>query len=176
VTEEPIQTERLLLRLWRRSDAAAFHTIWGDPEVIWWGHTQTLQESAEGLGGAIDKCADLPAGYGWYAVMHKDQQIIGNVLLQHPRSMPDETEIGWQLIRKSQGQGFATEAASALLALGFEALDIDRIIAIIMPTNHASQRVAQRLGMQITEHIEHAEKLHEVWSMTRTQFAASTTD
>lgn len=172
MTVAPLHTQRLTLRLWTRADVAAFHTIWGDPEVIWWGHSQSLEETANNLGGLIDRRADLPAGYGWYAVITRDQDIIGNVLLQHNRTLPHETEIGWQLTKKSQGQGFATEAAQALLARGFDTLNLDRIIALIMPTNHASQSVAQRLGMKLTEHVEHRGDTHEVWTITQAEFAA----
>ena len=94
------------------------------------------------------------------------------MLLQHNRTLPHETEIGWQLTKKSQGQGFATEAAQALLARGFDTLNLDRIIALIMPTNHASQSVAQRLGMKLTEHVEHRGDTHEVWTITKAEFAA----
>ena len=124
----------------------------------------------------MDRCARLPAGYGWYAVMRPDQQIIGNVLLQHLSSMPGETEIGWHFSRASQGQGFATEAATALLLHGFSRLSADRIIALIMPTNHASRRLAQRLGMQVRDHIEHAGSPHEVWTITREEAAALHSD
>jgi RimJ/RimL family protein N-acetyltransferase len=56
-------------------------------------------------------------------------------------------EIGWRLARKAWGQGYASEAARAVLAYGFETLDLPEILAITTATNTRSQAVMRRLGM-----------------------------
>jgi ribosomal-protein-alanine N-acetyltransferase len=58
-----------------------------------------------------------------------------------------ETEISYLLDRRHWGRGFASEAAAAVLAHGFGALGIGRIVAVIDPRNLASRRVAERIGM-----------------------------
>jgi RimJ/RimL family protein N-acetyltransferase len=55
-------------------------------------------------------------------------------------------EVGWHLHPRHQGQGLATEAARAVLALAREA-GIEQVLAITDLDNAASQRVAARLGM-----------------------------
>jgi RimJ/RimL family protein N-acetyltransferase len=55
-------------------------------------------------------------------------------------------EVGWHLHPQHQGQGIATEAARAVLALAAPA-GIDQVLAITDVDNAASQRVAARLGM-----------------------------
>jgi RimJ/RimL family protein N-acetyltransferase len=56
-------------------------------------------------------------------------------------------EIGWHLHPRYQGQGFATEAAGAILAAAAKA-GIDQVLALTDLDNAPSQAVATRLGMQ----------------------------
>ncbi|HXR60775.1 MAG TPA: GNAT family N-acetyltransferase, partial [Solirubrobacterales bacterium] len=60
----------------------------------------------------------------------------------------DETEVGWALRPEARGHGFATEAGGASLRWGFEQFGLSCITAFIQPTNTASARVAERLGMK----------------------------
>ena len=52
----------------------------------------------------------------------------------------------------SQGKGYATEAANALLWYGFETLQAHRIIATCQPENPASYRVMEKIGMNREGH------------------------
>jgi RimJ/RimL family protein N-acetyltransferase len=56
-------------------------------------------------------------------------------------------EVGWHLHPSHQGRGLATEAAHAVLALAGQA-GIGQVLALTDLDNVASQRVAERLGMQ----------------------------
>ena len=60
----------------------------------------------------------------------------------------DEVELGYLLDAPWQGQGYASEAAAALVTWGFEALALPRIVALALPEHAASLRVMRRLGMQ----------------------------
>jgi ribosomal-protein-alanine N-acetyltransferase len=59
----------------------------------------------------------------------------------------DGVEIGWHLCRSAWGQGYATEAARAALAYGFEELGFTRVSAFTELANAASIRVIEKLGM-----------------------------
>ena len=59
-----------------------------------------------------------------------------------------EVEISWVRAPKHRGRGLATEAAGAVLAHAASSLNQRRIVAVIAPENHASIRVAERLGMR----------------------------
>jgi RimJ/RimL family protein N-acetyltransferase len=58
-----------------------------------------------------------------------------------------ETELGWVLRPEARGEGFATEAAGAVLRWGFERFEPPYFTAMIRPGNVASIAVAERLGM-----------------------------
>lgn len=59
----------------------------------------------------------------------------------------DRLEWGWRLVPDVRGRGYATEAASALLAVA-DSHDDGQMLCIIAPDNHASRRVADKVGFQ----------------------------
>ena len=63
-------------------------------------------------------------------------------------SWAGEPEIVYSLIPERWRRGLATEAASGVLAYAFGALDLARVIAATSPSNAASIRVLERLGMR----------------------------
>ncbi len=56
-------------------------------------------------------------------------------------------EIGWRLARSAWGNGYATEAALAALALGFDEVGLAEIVSFTAPANRRSRAVMERLGM-----------------------------
>ena len=60
---------------------------------------------------------------------------------------PDEVEIGWMLTPAAWGQGYATEAGSAVRDEAFERLKLESLVAVHHPGNTASRRVMEKLGM-----------------------------
>jgi len=56
-------------------------------------------------------------------------------------------EVGWRLARSAWGQGYATEAGTAVLAFGFEEAGLDEIVSFTTPANRRSRAVMERLGM-----------------------------
>jgi [ribosomal protein S5]-alanine N-acetyltransferase len=59
----------------------------------------------------------------------------------------DRLEWGWRLVPGARGLGYATEAANALLAVA-DAHDDGEMLCIIAPKNHASRRVADKVGFR----------------------------
>ena len=60
-----------------------------------------------------------------------------------------EVEIGWAISDRYRNQGYATEAAQALVAYGFADLGLARLVAFTDKANAASLKVMQKLGMRI---------------------------
>ena len=57
-------------------------------------------------------------------------------------------EIGWAVLEPYRGRGYAIEAARALLRHAFEDLGLEQVWAFVDEDNAASQRIAERLGME----------------------------
>ena len=160
------------LRAWRDDDVDAFHAIWGDPRVIWWGPSPSRQSSAEKLAQWRQRTRGLPSPYGFFAVELPATEalptgaicrVIGNVMLQ-PTTWSAFSEVGWRFLHAVQGRGLATRAASLLLKETFARLPLDRVVAPIVPDNRASQRVAEKLGfVREGETVELAGLGHDVW-------------
>lgn len=90
-------------------------------------------------------------GYGLWAVeVRGGPPFIGYCgLLQVGFDAPftPAVEIGWRLARDQWDQGYATEAARAVLEYGFNKLKLDEIVSFTAPSNARSVRVMERLGM-----------------------------
>ena len=87
-------------------------------------------------------------GLGMFGVRLRDQPMpVGWAGLQ-PLSGTDEIEVGYAFGKSAWGRGYATEVASALVQWGFEALGLERIVAVASPENAASRRVMDKLGMR----------------------------
>jgi RimJ/RimL family protein N-acetyltransferase len=96
----------------------------------------------------------LREGFGWWAVEAPDvASFIGMVGISIPRYTAPFTpcvEVGWRLARRCWGQGFATEAAQAALAFGFDTVGLSEIVALTVPSNARSRAVMSKLGMTRT--------------------------
>jgi RimJ/RimL family protein N-acetyltransferase len=87
-------------------------------------------------------------GFGFWALEHAGELIgfCGISWVWFDAHFTPAVEIGWRLRRDAWGQGFATEAARAAMAFGWQ-LGLDQIIAFLVPSNQRSAAVAERIGM-----------------------------
>jgi RimJ/RimL family protein N-acetyltransferase len=91
-------------------------------------------------------------GYGLFAVESLEtKSFIGFTGFSEPAFLPEimpAIEIGWRFERRSWGNGFATEAATAALNFGLFELGLSEIFSIYQIENRASGRIMQKLGMR----------------------------
>lgn len=151
-----LQTPRLLIRDWDVvPDAAAAIAIYGDPAVTQWIGDKSLDTTVEAVQARLARYRVRAAtgnGLGCWAVVRQDTQVpIGTLLLMplpNRENVPSgDIEIGWHFGAASWGQGYATEAARAVMEYGFERLQLPAIYAVTLIENARSVRVTQRLGM-----------------------------
>ncbi|WTO38828.1 GNAT family N-acetyltransferase [Streptomyces achromogenes] len=144
-----LHTDRLLLRRWRDSDLEPWAAMNADPEVR--EHSGDLLSRDRSNASVAQYQADFDRrGYGWWAVeVRGTGEFIGFAGLDPvDDGMPfTGVEIGWRLARSAWGQGYATEAARAVLAYGFDTLGLPEILAVTTSTNHRSQAAMRRIGM-----------------------------
>ncbi|RKN39669.1 GNAT family N-acetyltransferase [Micromonospora endolithica] len=144
-----IHTERLTLRHWRESDLDPWAAVNADPEVMrFLGPPLTPQRStaaARRWQEVLDR-----RGYGFWAVEVRDTgEFVGVTGLDRmDEGMPfSGVEVGWRLARPAWGHGYATEAARAALAYGFDTVGLPEILAVVTAPNARSHALARRLGM-----------------------------
>ncbi len=156
-----LTTRRLLLRHWRSEDEADLAAINRDPEV-----TRYLNRPT----GSAAVAAFLPRvqshwqehGFGFWAVESLEPDLAGGCLgfigVAYPNFIPElagRPELGWRLARRAWGRGLATEGAIAARDYALAELELSALISIIHPENARSRRVAQKLGMTLSEHVHH---------------------
>ena len=166
--EFEICTARLRLRSWREDDFEAYAALNADPRVMeFYPSLVSREESRERFDRWCLRTAER--GYGYWPVDLLDgPRFIGLVGLADPdfdaHFLP-AVEIGWRLGAEHWGRGYATEAARAVLAFGFERLALPEIVSFTTTANVRSQRLAERLGCTPGETIELFDNgPHVVWT------------
>jgi RimJ/RimL family protein N-acetyltransferase len=148
-----IETGRLVLRQWQdnSADRDVFFRLNSDLEIMRFFPARRTRAEADAL---FDKVAQLidAHGYGWAAVCKKDTgEAVGfaGVAPVDYFTAPflPADEIGWRFVPEVWGQGFATEAAKALLEHASRDLALKRVVAFAVRTNEKSIAVMQRIGM-----------------------------
>lgn len=145
----PIQTARLWLRDFTAADLAAVHAYASDPEVtryMFYGPRE-VAESQDYIARMLRSQREQPRMTWELAVIRQaDHRLIGACDL----TLDDErqADLGYILARDVWGQGYAVEAAQAMLQRGFEDLGLERIYAVCDVDNVGSRRVLEKLGLQ----------------------------
>ena len=145
-----LTTERLLLRQWRDEDVEPFVAMNADPEVMAY-FPGTLPRAESELFLARIHQAWERDGFGLWAVERRaDGAWLGMTGLAAPSFEAAFTpcvEVGWRFPVSSWGHGYATEAARAAVAFGFETLGLDEILSWTTVANQRSRAVMERIGM-----------------------------
>lgn len=142
-------TERLVLRPLTLDDAVDYWPLVRDPEIL--RHVgETPCASVDAVRELLrDKpLADYAAyGFGRLAVLTRTEgRLIGWCGLKYVPHL-DEVDIGYRFLPGCWGHGYASESGAAVIADGFETLRLPRIVGLVEPTNVASVRVLQKLGL-----------------------------
>lgn len=149
MTEVRLETERLMMRMWREEDFEAYASLCADPDVMRYlgGQPFDRTEAWRHMAMMIGHWQLL--GYGHWAVEEKvSGRFLGRVGFLNPAGWPG-FELGWTLGKEFWGRGYATEGARRALAYAFTELDRDHVISCIHPDNAPSIRVAKRLGEKL---------------------------
>lgn len=142
-------TPRLGARKILWTDVDALLGVYGDREVVRWvGDGQPLERALCEKWVAVTHRNYATRGYGMLALVERASGVVvGFCGLVHPDGQ-DDAEIKYAFHRSHWGQGFATEAASALLAYGASHCGLAEIMATTAPENLASHHVLLKAGMQ----------------------------
>lgn len=134
-----METARLRLAPLTPDDLEHLIALHGDPQVMAFisgaGEPREVVETRS--------LPDLLARRTW--LLFEGETFLGWASL---RVEGDEAELGYRLVRAAWGRGYASEAARALVDLGFRDLGLRRIWAQTMAVNTGSRRVMEAAGLR----------------------------
>ena len=143
------ETPRLFLRQFTEADAPLILALNCDPEIVKYVHEPTLKTEEQAKKILLDII--LPQyknNLGRWAMHTKDtNDFIGWRGLKY-RPELDEIDLGYRLMQKAWGKGFATEAAQYSLEHGFKKLNLKLITGRAHIENSASIKVLEKIGME----------------------------
>jgi RimJ/RimL family protein N-acetyltransferase len=162
----PLHTPRLLLRDFVEADWQAVQEYACLPEVVRhmpWGPNSEA-DTRDFVGRALAAQALTPrATYELAIIWRESGKLIGGCGLSVQSATHRVGEIGYCLHPDFWARGYMTEAAGALLALGFEQLQLHRIQASCDPENTGSRRVLEKIGMQLEGRLRQNLQLRGQW-------------
>jgi len=145
-----IETTRLLVRRMDTSDAAFMLTLLNSPtwlQFIGDRGVQTLEDARRYiLDGPVVSYTRY--GFGFYLVARKECGSPVGICGIAQRDYLDEPDLGYAMLPEYAGQGYASEAAAAVLEYARDTLRLPRLLATTRGYNHGSARVMEKLGMR----------------------------
>jgi RimJ/RimL family protein N-acetyltransferase len=164
----PLRTSRLTLRPYTIDDLDGVYDLQSRPgvtrylpfdartrdQVRTWLEDRIQATPSGDEGGSLTLAVALP----------ENGAVIGDVVLFVRSREHRQGEIGYVIHPDHSGKGYATEAAGAMLRLGFDELRLHRIMGRIDARNTASARVLERLGMRREAHFRQNELVKGEWT------------
>ena len=145
-----LDTERLRLRPFRKSDIKVLHALYGDVDNLrYWGTDASpdLAATRKMMGWHL---TFHPFQYALWAIEVKRTGRVVGMINYHRREMRERrVDVGWLALPGAQGKGYMTEAGRALLRHLFDRLKVHKVEALIRKENKPSAALARRLGFRL---------------------------
>jgi RimJ/RimL family protein N-acetyltransferase len=160
---EKLETERLVLRMFKDEDWRDLHKYCSDEESTKYTYSYALTE-----GETWRVMASLIGhwhlrGYGPYAVEEKSSgTVVGPVGLWYPNDWPGP-EIMWALSRQYRGKGYASEAVRAVKMMAASYVPDISLISLIHSENEASKKLAVATGAVFEKEINFRDGLWHIY-------------
>jgi RimJ/RimL family protein N-acetyltransferase len=166
--EYPVLTERLRLRPLVLADVGALHRYRSLEEVCRFIPSEPMDREAiaQKVRGSWSRNGIAADGDAIILGIElvRTRTVIGDLMLAYSSAEHRCGELGWVLDPDQSGQGYATEAAHALMHLGFDQLGLHRMIARVDSRNDASLALGERLGMRREANMIENEWFKGAWS------------
>lgn len=144
-----METERLAIRLMSIDDAAFILTLVNEPSWLQFIGDRGVRtiEDAQAYIRNGPLASYSRSGFGFYLVGLKTTATLIGMCGLVKRDYLDDVDIGYAFLPAYWGNGYAFEAASAVMEYGRDVLDLPRVVAITTEDNDRSARLLHRLGM-----------------------------
>ena len=167
-----LETERLILREMAEEDFDVLHEIFSNDEVM--KYYPASFDEAKTRGWILrNQKRYSEEGFGlWAVVLKAENQVIGDcgITMQniHGTMLP---EVGYHIHPDYQKRGYASEAAEACIAYGFEILGFEKIYSYMKYTNIPSIKTAMRNGFyEIEEYADEVNEFTKVFMITKEEW------
>ncbi|TRZ37373.1 N-acetyltransferase [Niallia circulans] len=139
-----IRTSRLLIREFTKSDWPKVYEYTSNSNVMHYipEGVMTVEQTQQLIRDNQGENAEYFA-----VILAAEKKLIGHIAFFKYFGV-HTYEIGWVFHPNFFNKGYATEAAKAVLAYGFESMKLHRIIATCQPENVPSYRVMEKIGMR----------------------------
>jgi [ribosomal protein S5]-alanine N-acetyltransferase len=144
-----LETDRLVLRPLSIEDEPTLAAVLSDAETMrWYPRPFAAEEVRQWIERQMSR---YPSGSGLFGVVERETGgLIGDCgPVWQDVDGKTELEIGYHINRERWNQGFATEAARAVVDYAFRQFHVDHVISLIRPENAASRRVAEKSGLAL---------------------------
>ena len=150
------ETKRLLLRQIDPADAAFIHELMNEPPWIEFIGDRGIRTVADARNFIRDRL--MPSyethGFGFYLTeLRKDHTQLGICGLIK-RDTLDDVDLGFALFERYWGQGYAREAAEAVIDFARETIGLSRLAAVTHPDNLRSAHLLEALGMKFERMVQ----------------------
>lgn len=177
-----LETERLILRMWRKKDAAELYAYAKNPNVgpnAGWKPHASVMESRQIIATIFltNMC--------WAVIDKATGKVIGSIGLEKDKFRPDvnSKELGYSLSEDYWGKGLMTEAAKRMVRYAFEILKLDVLMIRTGDANRRSQRVIEKCGFQYEGTLRRTYRIYDgtirevrCYSMLKEEYAGLTAE
>ncbi|MDH5163015.1 GNAT family N-acetyltransferase [Heyndrickxia oleronia] len=145
-----ISTERLVLRLFQKSDAEAVTKLCNNYNIykntLYLPYPYTLEDALTWIGHHLDHF-NADKSYEFAITDKENGRVYGAIALSNNKKF-NNGELAYWIGEEFWGNGYATEAAQAILRFAFDEKKYHKVFARYFHSNQASGRVMQKLGMK----------------------------
>ena len=150
-----LETERLILRNLTLDDATFLLELMNEPAFIEYVADRGLRTEVDAARYLSDKI--LPTyerfGFGFYRVELKESETAIGICGLVKRDTLDDPDIGFSILQRFGGKGYAYEAAVAVLNYGRAVLGLAHICGVTAPGNRTSIHLLEKLGLKFQQKI-----------------------
>ncbi len=144
-----IETHRLLLRRFTNEDAATMLRNWIADENVQPLYGEPVYSTHTAVRELLDKYIasyEREDYYRWAVIEKASGECIGQIAYFLVDSKNHFAEIEYCIGTAFQGRGYATEATKAVIAYGFDAINLHKVQICVRPANKPSVRVIEKCG------------------------------
>jgi ribosomal-protein-alanine N-acetyltransferase len=171
-----IETERLVLRDLLPEDHKAMFALDSDPEVMKYIGMPVVTD-IEYTKKMIDFVRNQYAENGigrWAVVLKGTNEVIGwaglKLIKEETNGHINFYDVGYRLLKSQWGKGYATEAAIATLAYGFNTMKLPEICGYAMNEHFASKKVLEKIGLKFVNNFDN-DGIYDSWfKMTKEEY------